>query len=96
MRAVLDLVMIILQLGIWVLIIQAILSWLIAFNVLNTSNQLVASIWRALHQITEPNLRPIRNFLPQTGGIDLAPLVLILGIFFLQRVIDYYIYPAFI
>jgi YggT family protein len=94
MRAVLDLVMIILQLGIWVLIIQAILSWLIAFNVLNTSNQLVASIWRALHQITEPILRPIRNFLPQTGGIDLAPLVLILGIFFLQRVIIYYLYPA--
>jgi YggT family protein len=96
MRAVLDLVMIILQLGIWVLIIQAILSWLIAFNVLNTSNQLVASIWRALHQITEPILRPIRNFLPQTGGIDLAPLVLILGIFFLQRVIIYYLYPAVI
>jgi len=96
MRAVLDLVMIILQLGIWVLIIQAVLSWLIAFNVLNTNNQLVASIWRALHQITEPVLRPIRNFLPRTSGIDLAPLVLILGIFFLQRVIIYYIYPAVI
>ncbi|MEM9054088.1 MAG: YggT family protein [Pseudomonadota bacterium] len=96
MRAILDVVMIILQLGIWVLIIQAILSWLIAFNVLNTNNQLVASIWRALHQITEPVLRPIRNFLPRTSGIDLAPLVLILGIFFLQRVIIYYIYPAVI
>ena len=96
MRAVLDLVMIILQLGIWVLIIQAILSWLIAFNVLNTKNQLVASIWRALHQVTEPVLRPIRNFLPRTSGIDLAPLVLILGIFFLQRVIIYYVYPAVI
>ena len=81
MRAVLDL---------------AVLSWLIAFNVLNTNNQLVASIWRALHQITEPVLRPIRNFLPRTSGIDLAPLVLILGIFFLQRVIIYYIYPAVI
>ncbi|WP_084396709.1 YggT family protein [Henriciella aquimarina] len=93
MRALLDIVMIILQLGIWVLIIQAILSWLIAFNVVNTRNQFVASVWNFLYQITEPLCRPIRNALPRMSGIDLSPLVLILIIIFLQRVIAYYVYP---
>ncbi|MEO1643162.1 MAG: YggT family protein [Pseudomonadota bacterium] len=93
MRALLDVVMIILNLGIWVLVIQAVLSWLIAFSILNTSNQFVSTVWRALHQITEPVLRPIRNMLPRSTGIDFAPLVLILGIILLQRVIVYYVYP---
>lgn len=93
MRAVLDIVMIILQLGIWVLIIQAILSWLIAFNVVNTRNQFVAGLWNLLQQVTEPLCRPIRKVLPRMSGIDLSPLVLILVIIFLQRVIAYYIYP---
>ncbi|MEL8056405.1 MAG: YggT family protein [Pseudomonadota bacterium] len=93
MRALLDVVGIILDIAIFVIIIQAILSWLIAFNIVNMSNQLVATIWRTLHQLTEPVLRPIRNYLPRTTGIDLAPLVLILGIFLLQRIIAYYVYP---
>ncbi|MEM5516785.1 YggT family protein [Henriciella sp. AS95] len=93
MRAVLDIVMIILQLGIWILIAQAVLSWLIAFNVLNTRNQFVAGLWNFLQQITEPLCRPIRRMLPRMSGIDLSPLVLILIIIFLQRVIAYYVYP---
>lgn len=93
MRALLDVVGIILDIAVVVIVIQAVLSWLIAFNIVNTSNQLVSTIWRTLHQLTEPVVRPIRNYMPRTTGIDLAPLVLLLGIFLLQRVIAYYIYP---
>ncbi|MEE2877610.1 MAG: YggT family protein [Pseudomonadota bacterium] len=94
MRAILDIVLIILQLGIWVLIAQAILSWLVAFNVVNMRNQFVAGLWNILYQITEPFCRPIRNFLPRMNGLDLSPLILILIIIFLERVIIYYVYPA--
>ncbi|MEM1390447.1 MAG: YggT family protein [Pseudomonadota bacterium] len=93
MRAILDIVDIILEIAIIIIVIQAVLSWLIAFNVVNTSNQFVATVWRTLHQLTEPVLRPIRAFLPRTTGIDLAPLVLLLGIILLQRVIYHYVAP---
>ena len=93
MRAVLDIVLIILQLGIWVLIAQAVLSWLIAFNVVNMRNGFVAGLWDLLQRITEPFCRPIRNALPRMSGIDLSPIVLILIIIFLERVIIYYVYP---
>ncbi|MEE9379973.1 MAG: YggT family protein [Hyphomonadaceae bacterium] len=93
MKAVLDIILIILQIGIWVVIAQAILSWLVAFNVVNTSNQFVATVWRSLHQITEPVLRPIRRILPSAGGMDFSPMVLILGIIFLRQVIWRYGYP---
>ncbi len=73
-----------LNLYMWALIISAILSWLVAFNVVNTSNQFVYSVGNFLHRITEPVLRPIRNILPEMGGIDLSPMVLILGIYFFQ------------
>ncbi|MBN8978842.1 MAG: YggT family protein [Xanthobacteraceae bacterium] len=94
MRAILDIVLIILDLYVWLLIASAILSWLIAFNVVNTRNQFVASVAEFLYRITEPLLRPIRNFMPNLGGLDISPIILILIIMFLQRVITYYIYPA--
>jgi YggT family protein len=93
MRAVLDIVLIILDLYVWLLIASAILSWLIAFNVVNTRNQFVAAIAEFLFRITEPVLGPIRRSLPSLGGLDISPIVLILIIMFLQRVITYYIYP---
>jgi YggT family protein len=93
MRAVLDIVLIILDLYVWLLIASAILSWLIAFNVVNTRNQLVSAISEFLFRITEPVLAPIRNALPSLGGLDISPIVLILIIMFIQRVIAYYIYP---
>ncbi|MEM8617226.1 MAG: YggT family protein [Pseudomonadota bacterium] len=93
MRALLDVVLVVLDIAIFLLIIQAILSWLIAFNVINSRNAFVANVWQILHQVTEPFLRPIRNMLPRSNGLDLAPLVLILLIFFTQRVVAYYIYP---
>jgi YggT family protein len=93
MRAVLDVVMLALQLYVWVLIVSAILSWLIAFNVVNTRNQFVATVWDMLYRVTEPALRPIRNMLPNLGGIDISPIILLLLIFFIQSVITRYIYP---
>lgn len=95
MLAILDLVMIILKLFVWVLIAQAILSWLISFGVINHSNQFVSTIWRMTHQLTEPLLKPVRRFVPPMGGMDLSPIVLILGVYFLQSVIVRYLYPAF-
>jgi YggT family protein len=93
MRALLDVVLLALQLYVWLLIASAILSWLIAFNVVNTRNSVVATIWDFLYRITEPLLRPIRNVLPYLGGIDLSPVVLLLIIFFIERVIVLYLYP---
>ncbi len=75
------------DLYIWVIIIQAILSWLIAFNVINTSNQFVYAIGNALYRLTEPLNRRIRRFLPVMGGIDFSPLVAIIGLLFLKNVV---------
>jgi YggT family protein len=94
MRAILDIVQIVLDLYIWLLIASAILSWLIAFNVVNTRNQFVASVSEFLYRITEPVLAPIRNIMPNLGGLDVSPIVVILIIMFIQRIITYYIYPA--
>lgn len=94
MRAILDVILIALDLYVWVIIISAIFSWLYAFNIINTGNQFVSMIGQALYNLTEPVLRPIRKFLPNLGGMDLSPIVLILGIILIQRVIALYIYPA--
>jgi len=93
MRAILDIILIVLDLYIWLLIAAAILSWLIAFNVVNTRNQLVSAVSEFLYRITEPVLAPIRNMLPNLGGLDISPIILILIIMFIERVITYYIYP---
>jgi YggT family protein len=93
MRALLDVILIALQLYIWLLIAQAVLSWLIAFNVVNTRNQFVSMVWDFLYRITEPALGPIRRLLPNLGGIDISPVILILLIIFIERVIVTYIYP---
>jgi YggT family protein len=93
MRAVLDVVLILLQFYTWVVIAAVVVSWLIAFNVINTRNEFVGMIVRLIYQLTEPLLRPIRNFMPNLGGLDLSPLILLLLVFFIQRVIIYYIYP---
>ncbi|MFZ1814934.1 MAG: YggT family protein [Rhizobiaceae bacterium] len=93
MRAILDVIMIVLQAYVYIIIASAIFSWLYAFNVINSRNQFVAQVGQFLYQITEPVLRPIRRVLPIMGSIDLSPIVLILGIFLLQRIITLYIYP---
>ena len=93
MRAVLDIILLILDLYRWVLIAMIIMSWLISFNVINTRNQFVESVWRILNQLTEPVLRPIRRVMPNFSGLDLSPIILFIILFFIERVIIYYIYP---
>ncbi len=75
------------ELYIWMVIIGAVLSWLVAFNVVNTSNRFVYTVGDFLNRITEPALRPIRNILPNLGGVDISPLVLILLLYFAQMVL---------
>ncbi|MBI1339914.1 YggT family protein [bacterium] len=93
MKAVLDIVMIVLDLFIWVIIIQAVMSWLISFNVLNQRNSFVSTIWRTLLAVTEPIVGPVRRIMPRFGALDLSPMVVVLGVILVQRVIAYYVYP---
>ncbi len=87
---------VVINLFIWVVIISAILSWLIAFNVVNTSNRFVYTVADMLYRVTEPALRPIRNFLPNLGGIDISPVILILFLIFLRDVVLLgWLFPAF-
>ena len=86
----------VLDLYIWVIIASAILSWLIAFNVVNTSNRFVYSVADMLYRVTEPALRPIRSILPNLGGIDISPVILILFLLFIRDVVLLgWILPAF-
>ena len=78
---------IVIDLYIWVVIISAILSWLVAFNVVNSYNKLIATVGEVLYRLTEPVLRPIRRILPTLGGVDLSPIVLILILIFAQMVL---------
>ena len=94
MQAVLDLILLILKMYTYVIIAVAIMSWLIAFNVINLYNNVVRSIWNGLNALTEPVLRPIRNMLPNFNGLDLSPLVLLLLIFLIQDIIIKYVYPS--
>jgi YggT family protein len=77
----------IINIYIWLLIASAVLSWLIAFNVVNTRNPIVHSVGDFLYRVTEPLLRPIRNMLPNLGGIDVSPVILIIGLQFLRQLI---------
>jgi YggT family protein len=78
----------------WIVIASAVFSWLYAFNVINSGNQFVNSIGTFLYKATEPALRPIRKFLPDLGGIDISPIILLLFIFFLQQFIITTVAPA--
>lgn len=78
----------VITLYIWVLIASAVLSWLIAFNVVNPYNNVVRSISGALYQLTEPVLRPIRNVLPNLGGLDISPVIVILILIFFSKLLE--------
>jgi YggT family protein len=93
MRALFLVIDLILQFYIWLLIAAAVLSWLIAFNVVNTRNQFVGMVADFLYRITEPALRPIRKALPNLGGIDISPVIVIFIIIFIRYVIALYILP---
>lgn len=93
MRALLDVIMLVLQLYWYVVLAMIVMSWLIAFNIVNTRNDFVNQIWRVLTALTDPVLRPIRRYMPNFSGLDISPIILFLIIFFLQQVIMRYIYP---
>lgn len=78
---------IVLGLFVWILIFSVIMSWLISFNVVNTTNRVVHIFSDVLYRVTEPALRPIRRFMPNIGGLDLSPIVLLLAIWFLRDVL---------
>ena len=94
MKSILILIDSIVSIYIWILIINALLSWLIAFNVLNTSNRFVYSVLDVSYKMTDPLLRPIRNFLPNLGGIDISPVILILLLMFLRNLAFEFLAPS--
>ena len=87
MRALLWLVDTLIDIYIWLLIAQAVLSWLLAFGVINRYNRAVSVIGDFLYRVTEPALRPIRALLPNFGGIDISPIILILILYFISDLI---------
>jgi YggT family protein len=93
MRALLEVILLALNLYMYLIFASAILSWLVAFNVVNTRNDFVRAIWNFLDAVTEPALRPIRRVLPNLGGVDISPVILILLIIFIQKLIVDYLLP---
>ena len=87
MRSLLWLIDTVITLYVWLLIASAVLSWLIAFNVVNLRNPIVMQIADFLDRVTEPVLRPIRRILPNLGGIDISPIILILLLYFARNLI---------
>jgi len=75
----------------WIILVQAILSWLIAFNVINTHNEFVRSLYEGLRRLTEPMYRPIRRIMPDLGALDLSPLVVLLILYILRAIVIPYI-----
>ena len=92
--AILQVLNFILSIVWWIFLVMIIMSWLISFNVINTRNQFVATIWRAVNQITEPILKPIRRVVPSVGGLDLSPLIVFIIIIFLQALIQNYMFTG--
>ena len=76
----------------WIIVIQAVLSWLIAFNVINTHNDFVRGLWQGLDRITAPVYRPIRRIMPDFGALDLSPMVVLLAIILLRQLVHQQIY----
>jgi len=91
MRPVVELFLLVIDIYKWVVIGQAVMSWLVAFGVINTYNRFVAQLGEMLFRLTEPALRPIRNVLPNLGGVDISPIILLLLLWFMQRLIVEYL-----
>ena len=83
----------VITLYIWILIINVVISWLVAFNVLNTQNRLVYSILELTYRLTDPILNKIRRFLPNLGSLDISPIILLLLIWFIEMCMKLYIAP---
>ena len=94
MKSILILFDNVVSLYIWILIINAIISWLVAFNILNTSNRFVYSLLEISYKLTEPPLSFIRKYIPSIGSIDISPIILILGLMFLRNLVFESFAPA--
>jgi YggT family protein len=94
LESLLNVLSLVLRLYTFVIFAAVILSWLIAFNVVNRHNDVVRSAWNFVTALTEPLLRPIRAFVPNLGGIDISPLILLIAIYFLSSVLDGYRYQV--
>ena len=80
----------------WIVIASAIMSWLVAFGVINVRNQFIRVVVDLLYRLTEPLLRPIRRILPNLGGVDISPIILLLGLYFIQSLLHEYVWPVLI
>ncbi len=80
----------------WIVIAGAIMSWLVAFGVVNISNKFIRVVVDVLYRLTEPVLRPLRRILPNLGGVDISPVILLLGLFFIRSLLWEYVWPALI
>ena len=96
MLALIQTIVLALDLYWWIIIASAIFSWLYAFNVINSRNQFVGAIGNFLFRVTEPALRPIRRIMPDLGGIDISPIILLLLLFFVRQFILTTVAPALI
>lgn len=96
MLALIQTILLALDIYWWLIIASAVFSWLYAFNVVNPRNQAIMTIGNALYRVTEPALRPIRRMLPDLGGIDISPIILLLIIFFIRQFLIQTVAPAVI
>ena len=94
MNALISLIYLVITWFIYLLIASVVMSWLVAFKVINTQNRFVYQVMTFLYRLTEPVLRPIRRVIPNLGGIDISPMVLILVLWFVQRLLIDDIAPA--
>jgi YggT family protein len=78
----------------WIVIASAIMSWLVAFGVVNTRNQFIHTVVDVLYRVTEPALRPIRRIMPNLGGVDISPVILLLLLFFLRSLLSEYVFSS--
>jgi YggT family protein len=90
MHPVIWLIVTILNIYVWILIATVILSWLVAFNIINRQNDIVRQVTYALYRLTEPVLGPIRRFLPDLGGLDISPVIAVLIVYFIRYLVVYY------
>lgn len=93
MNPIIYLVELVIEILTWVVIAGAIVSWLVAFGVVNMRNQFIRLIVDMLYRLTEPMLRPIRRVLPNLGGVDISPVVLLVGLAVLREALRYYVWP---
>ena len=94
MNPIIYLVELVIEIFTWIVIAGAIMSWLVAFGVVNVRNQFIRIVVDMLYRLTEPLLRPIRRVLPNLGGVDIAPVVLLVALAVLREALRYYVWPV--